>query len=100
MPELVQGPSDFVDAVDELEIGDEVIINERREPMTVKNIDIPRFEPVHIKFITLQGPRGGKYAIRLQRHKDRPDDVGLMRYHTTKGRWVNASEGLVEIDKV
>lgn len=100
MPDLLQGPSRFVDELTDLEEGDSIIINDRKEPMEVTAITTPEFEPIKLRIIILEGSRGGRYAIRIQQQDDRPDDVGLMRYHTTKGRWVNASEGLVSFDEV
>lgn len=90
----------LVNTVLALEEGDEIRINSRVTPLTVTSIEKSEYEPIKLTIVHLEGPRGGIYAIKHMAQRDKPDDVGLMRYHTTRGKWVNASEGLVQIERV
>lgn len=98
MATLASEPNELADIIESLEEGDEILINERTSEMEVTSVESSKYEPMDLRFVQLQGPRGGLYAIRLQRSSKRIPDVGLMRYHKTKGRWVNASEGLLSIE--
>lgn len=100
MPTLAKNPDGLVETIKELEEGDEIIVNARSEPMTVTRVQDIEYEPIDMRFVQCEGSRGGLYAIRVQEQKRELPDVGLMRYHKTKGRWVNASEGLMSLDVV
>lgn len=100
MPELASDPGELVDTIESLEEDDQILINDRSEPMTISSVKEIAYEPVDLTFVECRGSRGGLYAIRLQQtHRELPD-IGLMRYHKTKGRWVNASEGLMSVEVV
>lgn len=100
MPTLASEPGELVDTIESLEEDDQIIINDRREPMTVTSVKEVAYEPIDLTFVECRGSRGGLYAIRIQRAQGELPDIGLMRYHKTKGRWVNASSGLMAVEMV